>query len=128
MIDDEALFVEKTAKLLRRRGMEVESAPDGEKGVKIFARSGCDVVILDVKMPGMDGLETFRAIREHDSLTPVIFLSGHMDIRQLPRALQGGNVEILLKPCLVETLVSCIEDACERKRCFLDVSGRDQGD
>ncbi|MCE5242130.1 MAG: response regulator [Syntrophobacteraceae bacterium] len=125
MIDDEELFVERMTKVLSRRGMEVRSASDGRKGVELFAGGDCDVVVLDIRMPGMNGLEIFKAIRELDPLTPVIFLSGHMDSRQVAQALKGGNTEILLKPCLVETLASSIEDACERRRCFLDLSGRE---
>lgn len=125
MIDDEEIFVEKMTKVLGRRGMDVKSAPDGKTGFEMFSRGDCDVVVLDVRMPGMDGLETFKAIRERDTLTPVIFLSGNMDIQQVSQALKGGNTEILMKPCLVDTLVSCIEDAWERKRCYTDVARKD---
>lgn len=129
LIDDEKMFVESLIKVLKRRGITVQSAQDGATGVELFARGEYDVVVLDMRMPGMDGLATFKAIRERDRdlATPVIFLSGHMDIQQVSQALKDGCAEILLKPCPVDQLVSSIEDAAERKHCLIDVTGRSQG-
>ena len=126
LIDDERIFVESLIKVLKRRGISVQSAPDGTTGVELFAQGEYDVVVLDMRMPGMDGLATFKAIRDRDPATPVIFLSGHMDINQVSQALKDGCAEILLKPCPVDQLVSCIEDAAERKHCLIDVAGKSQ--
>ena len=126
LIDDEQIFVESLIKVLKRRGITVQSAHDGATGVELFAQGEYDVVVLDMRMPGMDGLATFKAIRDRDPATPVIFLSGHMDINQVSQALKDGCAEILLKPCPVDQLVSCIEDAAERKHCFIDVAGKSQ--
>jgi DNA-binding NtrC family response regulator len=122
LIDDEQIFVDSLTKVLRRRGMAVQSAPNGETGLELLSKEPFDVIVLDVRMPGMDGIATFKAIREKDSLTPVIFLSGHIDIKQVAQALKEGCAEVLLKPCPVDNLVSCIEDAYERKCCVLDVT------
>jgi DNA-binding NtrC family response regulator len=124
LIDDEKIFVESLIRVLKRRGITVQSAHDGPTGVELFAPGEYDVVVLDMRMPGMDGLATFKAIRDQDPTTPVIFLSGHMDINQVSQALKDGCAEILLKPCPVDQLVSCIEDAAERKHCFIDVAGK----
>ena len=122
LIDDEQIFVESLIKVLKRRGISVQSAHDGSTGVELFAQGEYDVVVLDMRMPGMDGLATFKAIRDRDSATPVIFLSGHMDIHQVSQALKDGCAEVLLKPCPIDNLVSCIEDAYERKCCVLDIA------
>jgi len=127
LIDDERMFAESLSKVLKRRGITVQSAQDGRTGVELFAQAEFDVVVLDMRMPGMDGLATFKAIRDRDSATPVIFLSGHMDINQVSQALKDGCTEILLKPCPVDQLVSCIEDAAERKHCVIGVVGKSQG-
>lgn len=127
LIDDEQMFVQSLTKVLKRRGITVQSAQDGAVGVELFGQGEYDVVVLDMRMPGMDGLATFKAIREQDAATPVIFLSGHMDIHQVSQALKDGCAEILLKPCPVDQLVSSIEDAAERKHCLLDVVGKSQG-
>ena len=124
LIDDEQIFVESLSKVLRRRGMKVQSAPNGAAGLELLAKEEFDVIVLDVRMPGMDGIATFQAIRERDSLTPVIFLSGHIDIKQVSQALKDGCAEILLKPCPIDNLVSCIENAYERKCCLLDVADK----
>ena len=122
LIDDEQIFVDSLTKVLRRRGMMVQSAPNGAAGLELLSKEEVDIIVLDVRMPGMDGIATFRAIRELRSLTPVIFLSGHIDIKQVAQALKDGCAEVLLKPCPIDNLVSCIEDAYERKCCVLDVA------
>jgi DNA-binding NtrC family response regulator len=122
LIDDEQIFVDSLTKVLRRRAMTVQSAPNGAAGLELLSKEEVDVIVLDVRMPGMDGIATFKAIRERDSLTPVIFLSGHIDIKQVSQALKDGCTEILLKPCPVDTLVSAIEDAAERKHCAQELS------
>ena len=71
LIDDETLYVESLAKVLRRRGMEVFTAPNGEQGVALLSTEECDVIVLDLRMPGMDGIATLEAIRRRDTLTPV---------------------------------------------------------
>jgi DNA-binding NtrC family response regulator len=122
LIDDEQIFVDSLTKVLRRRGMIVLSAPNGAAGLELLSKEEVDVIVLDVRMPGMDGIATFKAMRERDSVTPVIFLSGHIDIKQVSQALKDGCAEVLLKPCPIDTLVSCIENAYERKCYALDVT------
>ena len=115
LIDDEKVFVDSLTKVLTRRGMEVQSALDGYSGLQLLGREGFDVIVLDLRMPGMDGLATLKAFREQDTLTPVILLTGAIDLKQVSQSLQEGAAEVLLKPCPVETLVSAIENAYERK-------------
>ncbi|MCX5874675.1 MAG: response regulator [Deltaproteobacteria bacterium] len=122
MIDDETVFVNSLTKVLTRRGIGVQSAPDGNTGLALLTNEGFDVIVLDMRMPGMDGLATLKAIRERDTLTPVILLTGHIDLKQVSEALKAGAAEVLLKPCPVENLVSSIENAFERKGFAVEVS------
>ena len=122
MIDDETVFVNSLTKVLTRRGIGVQSAPDGHKGLALLTNEGFDVIVLDMRMPGMDGLATLKAIRERDALIPVILLTGHIDLKQVSDALKAGSAEVLLKPCPVENLVSSIENAYERKGFAAEVS------
>ncbi|MBP8645053.1 MAG: response regulator [Syntrophobacteraceae bacterium] len=115
LIDDEEIFVQSLTKVLKRRGMVVESAGSGTLGLELLSRQDFDVVVLDVRMPGMDGLETLKAIRDRGESTPVLILSGHIELGQVSRALREGAAEILLKPCPVDVLTSAIENAYERK-------------
>lgn len=115
LIDDETVFVDALTNVLTRRGIRAQSAPDGYKALELLTNEEFDVLVLDLRMPGMDGLATLKAIRERDALTPVILLSGNIDLKQVSDALKEGAAEVLLKPCPVDILVSCIENAFERK-------------
>ncbi|MDO9111395.1 MAG: response regulator [Desulfatirhabdiaceae bacterium] len=114
LIDDEMLFVESLTKVLRKREMAIKSAHSGVEALDILAAETFDVIVLDIKMPGMDGVTTLKVIRDMGITTPVIILSGHMDIECVSEVLKMGATELLLKPCDVETLVSTIENAHER--------------
>ena len=116
LADDEQVYVESLAKVLRRRGFDVVAVFDGPTATCAISREEFDVVVLDLRMPGMDGLAVLEAIRSRDTLTPVLLLTGHADLDQAAKALKGGAADVLMKPCPVETLVSAIEDASERKR------------
>jgi DNA-binding NtrC family response regulator len=127
LIDDEKIFVESLTKILKKRGMEVLTAYDGPTALEVHSTEEADVIVLDLRMPGMDGLAVLKEIRIRDSLTPVILLTGHIDIDRVTQVLNEGAVEVLLKPCPVDILVSAIENACELKTFTKDVIDR-QGD
>ncbi|MBA4392643.1 MAG: hypothetical protein C0407_03725 [Desulfobacca sp.] len=118
LIDDEKMFVESVTKVLKKRGMQVQAAHDGLAGLELLKTAEVDVIVLDLKMPGMDGLATLEEIRVRGSSTPVILLTGEIDIGRVTQVLNKGAAEVLLKPCPAETLVSAIENACE----FKDIS------
>lgn len=124
LVDDEEIYAESLAKVLKRRGMEVSIASDGLTALKWIQENEADVIVLDLKMPGMDGIQTLYGIRERDDTTPVIMLTGHIDIPKVTQALEGGVGEILLKPCPIESLVTAIENARERKRALKDLKMR----
>ena len=124
LIDDETVFVDSLTKVLTRRGFRVQSAPDGLKALQLLTNEIFDVLVLDMRMPVMDGIATLKAIRERDTLTPVVVLTGNPNMKQLAEALKEGAVDVVLKPCPVDMLVSCIENAYERKCCATDVANK----
>ncbi|MBI5604687.1 MAG: response regulator [Deltaproteobacteria bacterium] len=128
LIDDEKIFVESLTKVLKKRGMEVRAAYDGPSGLQFLLANEMDVIVLDLRMPGMDGLAVLKEIRIRDPLTPVILLTGHIDIDRVTQAMNTGAAEILLKPCPIETLVSSIENACELKAISREVGDKQQGE
>lgn len=115
LVDDEAIYVESLAKVLRRRGLDPETALDGPAALARLQGAEFDVIVLDLRMPGMDGIATLEAIRLRDAVTPILLLSGQADVARAAAALKRGAVDFLTKPCPVETLVAAIEDAAERK-------------
>ena len=115
LIDDERLFVESLTKILRKREMVVHAAYSGSEAIAVLSAEKFDVIVLDLKMPVMDGLMILKAIRDRNAPTPVILLTGHIVIECVTEALKMGATEVLLKPCPVETLISAIENAHERK-------------
>jgi two-component system OmpR family response regulator len=122
LADDEAVLLESITKLLTRRGMLVRTALNGREALEILATEQFDVIVLDARMPVMDGITAMAEIRRNDTLTPVLFLSGQADLARVTEALKRGATDYLLKPCEVEVLVSAIENACERKAIGLEIA------
>ena len=114
LVDDEERFVHNLAKLLRGRGFEVSTAFDGDAGVAaIENEKGFDVVLLDVKMPRMDGIEALRKIKEVSPETEVVMLTGHANVETGIDAMREGALDYLMKPCDIEDLVAKINEAHE---------------
>ena len=115
LADDEERFTHSLAKVLKNRNMEVLTARDGASALQLLSQSECDVVVLDLRMPGLDGLAVMGEIRKTRPLLPVILLSGHVDVESCTLACDGGAAEVLMKPCPIDTLATAIENASERK-------------
>lgn len=111
IIDDEALFLEAVVKVLARHGITAHGAADGIEGLESLARLKPDVVVLDLKMPGLGGLEVLKRIKETDPLLPVIMLTGHGTVQSGIEAMDLSAFDFLLKPVAVEKLVEAIEEA-----------------
>ncbi len=126
LADDEKVYIESLAKILRRRGFDVVAVFDGPSAIDAASTAEFDVIVLDLRMPGMDGLATLEAIRRGDTLTPVLLLTGHADLERVTKALKGGAGDVLMKPCPVDALISAIEDASERKGFAKEVEDRQE--
>ncbi|MDT8378456.1 MAG: response regulator [Desulfotignum sp.] len=111
LVDDEKDFRQILAKRLKRRGIHAREADRGEKALQMLAESPVDVVILDVKMPGMDGIECLRRIKQTQGLTEVIMLTGHADIQGGVEGIKSGAFDYLSKPVELEHLVRKIKQA-----------------
>jgi CheY-like chemotaxis protein len=95
LVDDETVFSDSLTKVLTRRGMTVESASDGQRALTLLAEQRFDVIVLDVRMPVMGGLATLRAIRETDGLTPVLILTGHMNLNEVAEVMKGDRKSVV---------------------------------
>lgn len=116
VVDDEDEFRELTSKRLARRGLNVFSAEGGIKALEMIDRQRIDVVLLDVKMPGMDGIETLHKIREHKPLIEVVLLTGHASVNSGIEGMKLGAFDYLMKPIELEPLLEKLCDAYEKKR------------
>jgi DNA-binding NtrC family response regulator len=115
LIDDDPGIRKLLPRELQRQGLEVEAAASGEEGLALLDRQGADVVVCDVRMTGMDGLEVLRRIKERDpDTTEVIMLTGHGTIDQAIEAVRAGAYHYLTKPVKVAELAAVIRNAAER--------------
>lgn len=110
LVDDEAQFRATTEKILQRKGFQTLLAADGTQALEKVAQKP-DVIILDIKMPGMDGLETLIELRKLNATVPVIMLTGHGSGPAAQEALKHGAFDFLAKPCDIDLLASKIYEA-----------------
>jgi len=119
LVDDEVAFVETLVKRLKKRNVRVSAAHSGYEALEKLSASGptkIDVVILDVKMPGMDGLETLARIKEEHPLIEVIMLTGHATVESAIDGMKKGAFDYLMKPCEVDDLLEKLNEANDKKR------------
>lgn len=114
LVDDEVEFLEVTSKALTRRGFTIGLAHDGETALRILSRQSYDVVVMDVKMPGIDGVDAFRQIHQLYPNLPVILLTGHGTIQQAFETSRDGIFEYLTKPCDIEAIADTARRAHEQ--------------
>jgi DNA-binding response OmpR family regulator len=112
MVDDEEQFRATTSKILNRKGFTTTLAGTGEEALAILKKSPQDVVVLDVRMPGMDGHQTLAEIRKIDAKLPVIMLTGHGEAESAKVSFKEGAFDYLSKPCDIDLLAARIQDAC----------------
>ncbi len=125
LVDDEPIFLKYMAKVLVARGYELATAQSGEAALETVRNQPVDVVVLDQRMPVMDGLTTLEHIRKLKPLLPVILLSGHAEVATAVEAMSLGAVDYLLKPALVEKLCERIQTALE-KRAIIEELGEEK--
>lgn len=119
MVDDEAQFRQTTQKILEKKGFETLMAANGREALAQLDKHP-DVVVLDIRMPDMDGNETLAEIQKRSPGLPVIMLTGHGADRSAQNALAQGAFDYLSKPCDIDLLASRIVDASDRKDIAID--------
>jgi len=116
LVDDEERFLETTSKLLNKKGIDVVTANSGTKALELLIAKEIHVVILDVKMPGMDGIETLKQIKAKHPLIEVIMLTGHGTMDSAIEGLKSGACDYLIKPTDFQNLIQCLETAYQRRQ------------
>lgn len=115
LVDDETEFLGSLVKVLGRRGLDVEGVTSGPEALERLEKNPFDVVVLDLMMPGMDGLETLRRIKTSRPETEVILLTAVGSVEKGLQGMRAGAFDYVLKPMDVEELVEKIKEARERK-------------
>lgn len=114
VIDDETNIRKTLEGVLSDDGYHVIQAGDGAQGLEVFSRSFVDAVLLDVWMPGMDGIETLKKIREAYPIVPVIMISGHGTIDTAVKAVKMGAFDFIEKPISLSKLLITLSRAIEQ--------------
>jgi len=115
LVDDEVVFTTNMGKLLTNRGYKVTAANSGDAAIQALEKENFDVVVLDLKMPGMDGLATLKEIKKLGLFTETLILTGHGSIDTALEAIKLGAYDYLTKPCEIDDLVGKIEGAWQKK-------------
>ena len=115
IVDDEVDFVEMLSLRLEEAGEKVVPAYSGRECLEILKKLQIDVVILDIKMPGMDGIQTLREIKKNFPLVEVIMLTGHGTTETAVEGMKLGAFDYLLKPTDFNELLDKLENARKRK-------------
>lgn len=117
LVDDEVPFVETMTKRLEKRKVDITSAFSGKEALqKLDENSKIEVVILDVKMPEMDGIEALRQIKMQFPLVEVIMLTGHATVESGLDGMRLGAFDYLMKPCDMDVLIAKVDEAATKKR------------
>jgi DNA-binding NtrC family response regulator len=115
LVDDEKDFVEMLSLRLEEEGEDVTSVYSGQECLDILKEKHIDVVILDILMPGMDGITTLKEIKNRFPLVEVIMLTGHGTTESAVEGMKLGAFDYLLKPAYFEDLMAKLEAARKRK-------------
>jgi DNA-binding NtrC family response regulator len=117
LVDDEVSFVETMAKRLVKRNIDTIAAFSAEEGLeKLKTDQDIDVIVLDIKMPGMNGIEALKEIKKVSPLTEVIMLTGHGTMESAIEGMKLGAYDFLRKPCDFEEIVQKVTDAARKKK------------
>jgi len=116
LVDDEERYLLTTAKLMEKKGIDVLTAQSGEQALDLLRTHEVHVVILDIKMPGMDGFKTLRAIKTLYPPVEVIFLTGHATMDSAIEGLQFGAFDYVMKPADIDDILAKACEAFEKRQ------------
>lgn len=120
LVDDEKDFLDTLSERLKTRGLEVATSADPQVALETACKGGYDVLVVDLKMPGMNGIEFLRSVKEERPEMQVILLTGHATVDKGIEAVKLGALDVLEKPANFETLLDRIDKASAKKLVLLE--------
>jgi DNA-binding NtrC family response regulator len=120
LVDDEMDFLDALSERLRNRDVEVTTATTGSKALELIRDESYDAIILDMMMPGMDGLETLKAIKADRPELQIILLTGHASVDKGIEAMKSGAQDFIEKPADIKALMDKIHDARDKKMLIVE--------
>lgn len=111
LVDDEVDFVDTLAERMRARGLQVRTAYSGSEALELVSAENFDAIVLDLAMPGLDGIETLKRLRGMDPNLQIVLLSGQATIELATEAMKQGAVDVLEKPADIDSLSDMIRQA-----------------
>ncbi len=126
LVDDEEEFTDVLSKRLEARNLKVKTVNRGEDAVHMVDQQSFDVIILDLAMPGMDGLETLQQIKANHPDAEIIMLTGHASVESSVQAMKIGAEDLLEKPVDMADLLSKIEEAHKKRVVVLQKQSKEE--
>ena len=115
MVDDEVKFLETITERLKLKFFDITQANNGTEAIEAARKGLFDVAVVDLQMPGIDGVQVLEALKKNHKFLEVIILSGHATIETAVQCTKLGAYKVLEKPCEFDKLVETIKDAYERR-------------
>jgi DNA-binding NtrC family response regulator len=116
IVDDEVDFLNVLVKRLAKRGVTVFRAENGYDALALVEQESIDIVVLDVRMPGLNGIETLKAIKKIDPYIEVIMLTGHANVEVAVKGMELGAFDYLMKPMNIDDLLFKLQDADKARK------------
>ena len=120
LVDDEKDFLDVMSERIEARGMEVTTADSAAQALDKVESGGFDAIILDLMMPGMDGLEALKAIKKKNPDLQVVLLTGHATVEKGIEAMKLGAMDFIEKPADLDKLTEIIKKAQARKMVIVE--------
>jgi DNA-binding NtrC family response regulator len=120
IIDDDEAILDSCTQVLEKSGYDVKGAGDGHEGIALFKKESFDAVLLDLKLPGLDGIEILGNIKEENPLTPVIIFTGYASVESAVEAMKHGAFDYMAKPFTPKQLRVIIKKALDNRELLLE--------
>ena len=115
LVDDEDDFRTTLANRLKLRKIDVTDAGSGNEAIELVKQKSFDVAVIDVKMPGIDGIETLKQVKQLQPSIEIVMLTGHASIKSGMEAMKLGAYDYVMKPCDIDELLIKTEDAYQHR-------------